>query len=105
MDYATFWIWRWVLAAVMLVLAAITIFFFAKAPRKISTCTAFLTVFWALGPPIWFFVEYYAVDHDWIVNLPGTKDALLHSVTTYADYASKIWAAVVATILFLVKKD
>ncbi|MGA2314212.1 MAG: hypothetical protein ABSF87_17940 [Xanthobacteraceae bacterium] len=48
-------------------------------------------------------LEYFAVDNDWITNFPAgvTKDAQLESLKTYADYASKIWAAVLAAVLFL----
>jgi hypothetical protein len=61
--------------------------------------------FWTLGPPAWFFAEYYAIDHGCISAITGmTKEDTLGSVKDYADYASKIWAAVLAAILFLYNK-
>ena len=35
---------------------------------------------------------------------PTSKDAFLKSIKDYADYASKIWAAVLAAVLFLYAK-
>jgi hypothetical protein len=92
-------------AIVLLVVAFITIFEFARTPHRMNARTAAVIVFWGLVPPIWFFAEYYAVDHDWLTSLPGPKAEMLESIKTYADYASKIWAAVLAAILFLVKKE
>jgi hypothetical protein len=105
MKYKHFSRARWVLACVALVLAAITIVYFAARPRPINVYTAFVVACWALLPPAWFFGEYYAVDHDAFTELPVAKDAMLESVKAYADYASKIWAAVLASVLFLVAKS
>jgi hypothetical protein len=105
MSYAFYSQARWVVADIALIAAIITIAYFAKSPRRMSGSTALVTVVWALAPPIWFFSEYYAVDHDCLTNLPAEKHELLDSVKTYADYASKIWAAVLGAILFLVRKD
>jgi hypothetical protein len=33
----------------------------------------FFSIFWVLAPPIWFFVEYFAVASDWIGGLPENK--------------------------------
>ena len=103
MTYKHFTQVRWVVAAVALIAAVVTIAYFAGEPRKITYWTALVTVLWALGPPIWFFGEYYAVDHEWLTDPPDPKNVLLESVKSYADYASKIWAAVLAAVLFLVK--
>jgi hypothetical protein len=59
------------------------------------------SIFWVLAPPIWFFVEYFAVASNSIVNLPGNP--LNRAVIKdYADYASKIWAGVLALFLALI---
>jgi DNA-directed RNA polymerase subunit RPC12/RpoP len=63
------------------------------------------SVFWVLAPPIWFFVEYFAVASDWLSGLPQDqteKMAYLKIIKDYADYASKIWAGVLALLLGLI---
>lgn len=60
-----------------------------------------LSIFWVLAPPIWFFVEYLAVANDCIINFPG-KPENLGVIKDYADYASKIWAGVLALFLALI---
>lgn len=49
---------------------------------------------WTIGPPLWFFIEYYLLtpSHD------------LAAVKQGQDLASKFWAAVLASILFLKPK-
>lgn len=105
MSFATYNKVQWTAAVIALVLAVITIGQFARKPRRMGPGTAVVIVLWGLLPPIWFFCEYYAADHGWLTYLPGPKAEVLESVKTYADYASKIWAAVLAAILFLVKKE
>jgi len=61
------------------------------------------SIFWVLEPPIWFFVEYFAVQSDWIGGLPWLdKEEYLKTIKDYADYASKIWAGVLALLLALI---
>jgi Mn2+/Fe2+ NRAMP family transporter len=55
---------------------------------------------WTLLPPIWFFLEYWLIDLDFIIPA-GVKKETLETCKSYADYASKIWAAVLAAVLFL----
>lgn len=69
-------------------------------------------VFWAIAPPSWFFIEYLMFDSGQIAiptdipcKAPGTAECLLEQkaeylkhVKTYADMASKIWAAVGASL-------
>ena len=102
MPYRAFFWFRLVLAFVLLACAANTIYRFASAPASQSVWEI---VFWALGPPLWFFLEYFALDRGWVkVPDPAAKDAFLKSIKDYADYASKIWAAVLAAVLFLYAK-
>jgi hypothetical protein len=104
-NRAYFWV-RFVLAVLLLLYAGCTIARFsnligqAKSPFNIGEA-----IFWTLGPPTWFFIEYYAIDLDWIA-LPTDQDKkdYLASVKTYADYSSKIWAAVLAAVLYLLGK-
>ena len=56
-----------------------------------------ISVFWVMAPPIWFFIEYFAVRSGTITNFADfekTKD--------YADYASKIWAGLLALLIALI---
>jgi hypothetical protein len=55
------------------------------------------SVFWVLAPPIWFFIEYFAVESNCIDGLPKSA-ANLKTIKDYADYASKIWASVLALL-------
>ena len=102
-----FWI-RVVLAVLLLLFAICTIRRFAGLMGQTkSGWDIFIVVFWTLGPPLWFFFEYYAIDKRWIKPAsdrngePMDVDACLAMVKTYADYSSKIWAAVLAVVTFL----
>ena len=70
----------------------------------IATEAIFHVVFWTLVPPIFFFLEYYFIDQGKILNPNLKKDDFLKNIKTYQDMASKIWAAVLAAILFLIPK-
>lgn len=100
MPYAKYWWLRFVLALVMIVYAGCTIYRFATADHPMKGLFyAAEVVFWTLGPPLWFFLEYWWIDNKKITGLP--QDVTTESVKAYADYASKIWAAVLAAVLFL----
>ena len=58
-------------------------------------------IFWVLVPPIYFFIEYQAVDNDCISDFPKTE-ANLKTVKDYAEYASKVWAGVLALLAALI---
>ena len=66
-------------------------------------------MFWVLVPPTWFFFEYYAFDSGWVVLAEDhqAKIKILERIANYDDFASKIWAAVVAILVIFVslKKD
>jgi hypothetical protein len=63
MVYETFFWFRAVLAVLLLGYAASTIYRFASpSPRQ----SVWEIVFWALGPPLWFFLEYFMLDRGWI---------------------------------------
>jgi hypothetical protein len=55
------------------------------------------SIFWVLVPPIWFFVEYLAVESECIRGYNNLK-----SIKDYADYASKVWAAVLALLVAVI---
>jgi hypothetical protein len=73
----------------------------AKAQSEFQGELTSFVIFWFLMPPGWFFLEYYALDSDAVVPPPyeGDKDKHLEKVRVYADYASKIWAALSALLI------
>jgi hypothetical protein len=61
---------------------------------------AIYVAFWLLAPPLWFFLEYYAFECG-AVPPPencSRRNHLAH-LRAYADYSSKIWAALAALLL------
>ena len=36
----------------------------------------FYSIFWIMAPPIWFFVEYFAVESDWLSGLPAKQSRI-----------------------------
>ena len=61
--------------------------------QSISTLGVAVLLFWTLGPPIYFFLEYQLTDED---HRPGLKES--------RELASKIWAAVLAALLLKLSK-
>ncbi len=64
-----------------------------------------IIIFWILFPPIWFFVEYWAFESETINgynygNLEKQKK--LETIKSYSDFSSKIWAGILAFILFYI---
>ena len=58
-----------------------------------------LLIFWALAPPIWFFLEYYMFDTGAIQLPQGVKqDEHFKQIKAYADLSSKVWAGAGATL-------
>src|SRR5947207_3002983 len=92
--------------ATLLILYAINVIwrFATAAPGSLKRASSALEViFWTLVPSAWFFFEYWAIDHRKYIDLPPgeDKEKFLKSIKDYADYASKIWAAVLAVLTFL----
>jgi len=69
-----------------------------------------LLVMWALLPPSYFFVEYFAFDQK-LIAFPAGSDGVAHkdllaARKNYADFASKVWggaSAVFAAVLAMTK--
>ena len=103
MNYDTFFRIRVALAALMIGGAVWSIVAVAStsgfAPGRVAH-----VVFWTLVPPMWFFFEYYAIDRRWMTHSSIETSDLLSSVKDYADYSSKIWAAVLAVVALLFTK-
>jgi hypothetical protein len=58
-------------------------------------------ILWVLAPPIYFFIEYQAVDNDCINDFPKSEENL-KTVKNYAEYAAKVWAGVLALLAALI---
>lgn len=65
---------------------------FARTPDLVA-----ILIFWTLAPPAWFFVEHF-----WLWG--GADDAMRARVAAGQALAKPFWAAVLATLLFLVPK-
>lgn len=82
--------------------AAILHFALAASGSLKTICNEVGILLWTVLPPLWFFIEYWALDHGYIALPPGeNKETFLKSIKDYADYASKIWAAVLAILILL----
>lgn len=66
-----------------------------------------IIIIWAIGPPTWFFLEYFSLDKE-LVRLgsdsTATKELLLTQVKVYSDLASKVWAAILAVLIIIYTK-
>jgi hypothetical protein len=88
----------------LLVYGAFTVVRFASLMgQPKSTYHSWEIVFWTLGAATLVFGEYWLIDHGYIEIPQGQdkKEEYLKSTKIYADYASKIWAAVLAVATFL----
>ena len=103
-SYGLFFVIRAILAIGMVIFGLISIYLLSHHSYKFYPWWAI--AFWTLIPPIWFFLEYYAMDVGVILPPEGMcKSALLANAEKYSGPASKIWAAVLAAILFLYKRN
>jgi hypothetical protein len=107
LQYRTFTWLRFFLGIIAICFAVYTLWQFATYDPGSDSRSLFYpvaVVIWGLGPPAWFFAEYWMIDHKWILVPSGQEQIYLSSVKTYSDYASKIWAAVLAIVVFLYPK-
>jgi len=101
LDYASYSHARnWLAAPLCLFALACTIFFGTKHIFEDKTSVHLngwsisLLLFWALFPPLWFFVEYFAIYDGRIAADPKIYGPDLPSqIKTFADFSAKIWAA------------
>src|SRR5713101_2220573 len=98
LEYDQFRWARRIAAAVGIVGGVVFMLYFGFADAKTlkATCNVWVLILWTLVPPLWFFVEYWLLEHGTCVHRPSGehKETFLKSIKDYADYASKIWAAV-----------
>ena len=112
-TYITYKVYRWVrgiLAAVLTIVGIVAIWLFASPSQgSLGTFNTVSIIFWTVVPPACFFFEYWIFDSEKLIerprdsatNQPVAKERFLKSLKDYADYASKIWAAILAVLLFL----
>ena len=103
MNYSFFRRLRQIVATIGSVIGLVTIVHFVQAQGSLKTpCNELAILFWTVGPPLWFFGEYWGLDRG-IIGLPANEDkeTCLKSIKDYADYASKIWAAVLAFLILV----
>ena len=104
MTYRTFFWFRTVIAAGAFVFAAWSIFHLGSSQVRAGR-EYFVVFFWVLGPPLWFLAEYYALDQEFVQGDPDlSKREMLESAKNYAEYASKVWGAVLAAVLLLFQR-
>ncbi|WP_411725463.1 hypothetical protein [Methyloglobulus sp.] len=105
-SYRSYFWFRFILGGSLLIYAVCTIIRFSALTLETKEIFhIYEIVFWTLGPPAWFFVEYYLMDNGTIILPPGEKkDKFLAEAKNYADTASKIWAAVLAVLVFMYPK-
>ncbi len=104
LTYNTYWKLRLLIAILLLVYAVCAIIRFSQLEIRVISNIVEIVI-WTLGPPIWFFAEYYLFDKGKI-EMPENKakDVFLDELKIYAGAASKIWAAVLAVLLFMLPK-
>lgn len=104
-SFNQFIVVRALLASGMLLYAINAILRFSEFKRKVTTpdeSHVIEILFWTIGPPIWFFIEYFLIDHGFITPPNGkNKEQFLEATKNYAGTASKIWAAVLGVLTFM----
>ena len=110
MTYKAYQLVRGILAAVLAIIGIVAIWLVAD-PSQSSLSNTFnkvAIVFWTVVPPAWFFFEYWIFDSEKLIkrplegtNQPIAKEKFLKSLKDYAEYASKIWVAILAVLVFL----
>ena len=101
-KYESFNTKRQFLAVGMIVIAFVSIYLLSK--QLFQSIHWLIIIFWSLVPPIWFFFEYYWMDKGYISPPKNvSKSEFLESAKHYMAGASKVWAGVLAAVLFLYK--
>jgi hypothetical protein len=111
MTYKVYQLVRRSLAAVLAIIGIVAIWLFANASQGSSgnTFNKVAIIFWTVIPPAWFLFEYWIFDSEKLIkrpfdgstNQPVAKEKFLKSLKDYADYASKIWGAILVVLTFL----
>ena len=84
--------------------------------RKLRLIGVLHVLAWILLPPLWFFIEWYVIHPDllptakWMAAAASISEEIARAKAEYEriklgqDLAKGVWAAVLATVLFLVPK-
>lgn len=92
-DYAAYCAW-WLVTRIVL----------AHAPaltHELKLELVYIAIVWIIMPPVWLFLDYFAVASNCIMGLPGNAQNLKQA-RDFADDASKVWAGVIALIVAVV---
>lgn len=92
-DYAAYCAWWLVTRIVLAHTPALT--------NELKLELVYIAIVWIVVPPVWLFVDYFAVASNCIMGLPGNEQNL-KLAQDFADDASKVWAAAIALIVALV---
>jgi hypothetical protein len=80
----------------------------SENPRKLTGLGIAHVVAWTVLPPLWFFLETFIIEDRFLPRPAHSTDAELKAgydrLRVAQDLAAKVWAAVLAAILFLVPK-
>jgi hypothetical protein len=106
MTYKVYQRVRGILAAVLAVIGIVAIWLQGSLG---NTFNKVAIIFWTVVPPAWFFFEYWIFDSEKLINRPldsstaqpVPKEKFLKSLKDYADYASKIWGAILVVLTFM----
>lgn len=104
-----FQVFRYVLALAAIVYAVVTlcrmvnnVALAPSIPEAFKPEMIGYLAFWVLVPPAWFFVEYFTFDNGAVELTDDQRTAQLTRIKNYADFASKVWAAIVALLIVFV---
>lgn len=80
----------------------------AGNPKKLTGLGVVHVVAWTVLPPLWFFLETFIIEERLLPSEARSTNAELKAgydrLRVAQDLAAKVWAAVLAAILFLVPK-
>lgn len=83
---------RPILGVVTFIYAVALVLWLTRSGNQLGASARWHLVFWTLGPPLWFAVEYFALGQ----SSAGPNQRLLAG----QDVASKLWAAVLVVLLY-----
>lgn len=80
----------------------------ASARSALTKCGIAHVVAWTIAPPAWFFLEAFIIHGDLLPSAAHSSDPALKAqydrLRVAQDLGAKVWAAILASILFLVPK-
>ena len=102
-SFRAFSAFRLLLVMLLIPFSGFSVYEFSSTATCKDTQIVIISI-WAVGPPLWFFLEYLWLDKEWVqIERKGAsdKEAFLNKVKVYSDLASKVWAAILAILIVL----